>query len=187
MWTERQRHGFSPARVRDVRHAAENRLVPSMHAVEIAQCQNRRDESPRARGDVTEDLHLRAECLELLPSLSRLRRGRRRVTNTLPRGDGRLASCMPRARERGDAHMSRWLGRMVALLSGRCSSEIALKAIRAGIPILAGVSAPTSMALQLAEAFNLTLVGFARDNRFNVYCHRGRLTSRHGRAVGGQP
>lgn len=79
------------------------------------------------------------------------------------------------------------LGRMVALLSGRCSSEIALKAIRAGIPILAGVSAPTSMALQLAEAFTLTLVGFARDNRFNVYCHRGRLTSRHGRAVGGQP
>jgi FdhD protein len=79
------------------------------------------------------------------------------------------------------------LGRMVALLSGRCSSEIALKAIRAGIPILAGVSAPTSMALQLAEVFNLTLVGFARNNRFNVYCHRGRLTSRLGRAIGGQP
>ena len=68
------------------------------------------------------------------------------------------------------------LGKMVALLSGRCSSEMALKAIRAGIPILAGVSAPTSMALQLAEAFHLTLVGFARNNRFNVYCHRERLT-----------
>jgi FdhD protein len=70
------------------------------------------------------------------------------------------------------------LGKMVGLLSGRCSSEIALKAIRAGIPILAGVSAPTSMALQLAEALHLTLVGFAREKRFNVYCHRDRLTSR---------
>jgi FdhD protein len=70
------------------------------------------------------------------------------------------------------------LGSMLGLLSGRCSSEIALKAVRAGIPILAGVSAPTSMALRMAEAFHLTLVGFARDARFNVYCHRGRLTRR---------
>ena len=53
------------------------------------------------------------------------------------------------------------LSRMVALLSGRISFEMALKCIRAGIPILAAVSAPTSMALELAQELNLTLVGFA--------------------------
>ena len=47
---------------------------------------------------------------------------------------------------------------LVALLSGRISFEMALKAIRVGIPILAAVSAPTSMALNLAQELNLTLV-----------------------------
>jgi FdhD protein len=58
---------------------------------------------------------------------------------------------------------------LVALLSGRISFEMALKTIRAGIPILAAVSAPTSMALELAQELNLTTVGFVRDQRLNIY------------------
>ena len=58
---------------------------------------------------------------------------------------------------------------LVALLSGRISFEMALKCIRAGIPILAAVSAPTSMALELARELNLTTVGFVRDQRLNIY------------------
>jgi FdhD protein len=69
------------------------------------------------------------------------------------------------------------LSRMVALLSGRISFEMALKAIRSGISILAAVSAPTSMALNLAQELNLTLVGFARDRRLNIYTHPHRLTA----------
>ncbi|MBW1991520.1 MAG: formate dehydrogenase accessory sulfurtransferase FdhD [Deltaproteobacteria bacterium] len=68
------------------------------------------------------------------------------------------------------------LTRLVALLSGRISFEMALKCIRAGIPILAAVSAPTTMALSLAQELNLTLVGFARDDRMNIYTHPQRLT-----------
>ncbi len=58
---------------------------------------------------------------------------------------------------------------LVALLSGRISFEMALKCIRAGIPILAAVSAPTSMALELARELNLTTVGFMRNQRLNIY------------------
>ena len=67
------------------------------------------------------------------------------------------------------------LSRMVALLSGRISFEMALKSIRAGIPILAAVSAPTSMALNLAQELNLTLAGFVRNQRLNIYTNPHRL------------
>ena len=67
------------------------------------------------------------------------------------------------------------LSRMITLLSGRISFEMALKAARAGIPILAAVSAPTTMALELAQELNLTLVGFARHDRLNTYTHPKRL------------
>jgi FdhD protein len=76
----------------------------------------------------------------------------------------------------GRALFQRWdLSQSVALLSGRISFDMALKAIRARIPILAAVSAPTSMALNLAQEFNLTLVGFARNQRLNIYTHPHRL------------
>jgi FdhD protein len=68
------------------------------------------------------------------------------------------------------------MANLVALLSGRISFEMALKSIRAGIPILAAVSAPTTMALELARELNLTLIGFARPDRMNVYTHPERLT-----------
>ncbi|MCK9375209.1 MAG: formate dehydrogenase accessory sulfurtransferase FdhD [Syntrophobacterales bacterium] len=64
---------------------------------------------------------------------------------------------------------------MVALLSGRISFEMVLKCIRAGIPILAAVSAPTTMALELAQELNLTTVGFVRDQRLNIYTHPERI------------
>jgi FdhD protein len=66
---------------------------------------------------------------------------------------------------------------MVALLSGRISFEMALKTARAGIPILAAVSAPTSMALELAGELNLTAVGFVREQRLNIYTAPERVVA----------
>jgi FdhD protein len=68
------------------------------------------------------------------------------------------------------------LTQLVALLSGRISFEMALKCIRAGIPILVAVSAPTTLAIELAQNLNLTLVGFARSERLSVYCHPERIS-----------
>jgi FdhD protein len=67
------------------------------------------------------------------------------------------------------------LSGLVALLSGRLSFEMALKAIRARLPILAAVSAPTTMALELARELRLTTVGFAREGRLNIYTHPWRI------------
>lgn len=66
-------------------------------------------------------------------------------------------------------------GQLLALLSGRASYEMVLKAARAGIPLLAAVSAPTTMAVALAREVHLTLVGFARGERLNLYSHPQRL------------
>ena len=64
----------------------------------------------------------------------------------------------------------------VLLVSGRLGFEIAQKAALAGVRIVAAVSAPTSLAVDLAEETGLTLVGFLRGERFNVYTHPGRIT-----------
>jgi FdhD protein len=65
----------------------------------------------------------------------------------------------------------------VMLTSGRCGFEIAQKCVAARVPILASVSAPSSLAVELATEFDLTLVGFLRKERFNVYTQSQRIFS----------
>jgi FdhD protein len=70
------------------------------------------------------------------------------------------------------------LSERLLLVSGRGGFEIVQKALVAGVPILASVSAPSSLAVQMARAGGLTLVGFLRDRRFVVYSHPGRVAIR---------
>jgi FdhD protein len=63
----------------------------------------------------------------------------------------------------------------VMMVSGRLSFEIVQKAAAAGAPILAAVSAPSSLAVELAEEVGLTLIGFLREGGFNIYTHPARV------------
>ncbi|MCL2234994.1 MAG: formate dehydrogenase accessory sulfurtransferase FdhD [Defluviitaleaceae bacterium] len=67
------------------------------------------------------------------------------------------------------------LTKAALLTSGRISTEIALKTIRAGIPTIISRSGPTSMSLAIAEKSGITLIGFARGRRFNIYCGENRI------------
>lgn len=65
------------------------------------------------------------------------------------------------------------------LLSGRVSFELVQKALAAGVPLIAGIGAPSSLAIECARQGNVTLVGFLRADRFNVYAGDRRLET-HG-------
>ncbi|MBS7635601.1 formate dehydrogenase accessory sulfurtransferase FdhD [Candidatus Bathyarchaeota archaeon] len=65
--------------------------------------------------------------------------------------------------------------RLLLASTGRLTSEIVVKAIQIGIPVLVSLSAPTSIGVRLAGAFGLTLIGFARGKRFNIYTSPDRI------------
>ena len=63
----------------------------------------------------------------------------------------------------------------ILLVSSRAGFEITQKTIRARIPVLVSVSAPTSLAVEVAKQFNQTLIGFLRQKRMNVYAGSERI------------
>jgi len=69
------------------------------------------------------------------------------------------------------------LSRHALMASGRLSFEIVQKAASAGVAILSAVSAPSSLAVELADDLGMTLVGFLRESNFNVYTHPERIVA----------
>jgi FdhD protein len=66
----------------------------------------------------------------------------------------------------------------LVLCSGRLSYEMVTKAIRVGLPVLASLSTPTALAADLAERYDLTLVGYLRSSRMTLYAHAESITAR---------
>jgi FdhD protein len=67
------------------------------------------------------------------------------------------------------------LSESILCVSGRTSFEIVQKAVFAGIPVVAAVSAPSTLAISLAETLGVTLIGFVRGDGFNIYAHPERI------------
>ena len=69
------------------------------------------------------------------------------------------------------------LSRHLLFVSGRASFEIVQKALLAGIAIVASVSAPSTLAIDLARESGVTLAGFVRGDSFNIYAHAARIVN----------
>ena len=67
------------------------------------------------------------------------------------------------------------LNNLIVMVSGRSSFEILQKCITVGVPIVCAVSAPSSLAVEIAKEFNITLVGFLRGRKFNIYSGMERI------------
>ena len=67
-------------------------------------------------------------------------------------------------------------GETIICSSGRLSSDMILKAASAGIPVVVSRTAPTSLAIDIAEEMGITLIGFARGKRMNIYTHPKRIS-----------
>lgn len=76
----------------------------------------------------------------------------------------------------GECLLQGWdTGDKILFTTGRVSSEMLLKAARLGVPVVASRSAPTDLAVRLADELRIALVGFARGSRLNVYAHGWRI------------
>ena len=69
------------------------------------------------------------------------------------------------------------LNEHIVMVSGRSSFEILQKCLTAGVPVVCAISAPSSLAVDVAQEFGMTLVGFLRGERFNVYAGAGRVVA----------
>jgi FdhD protein len=79
----------------------------------------------------------------------------------------------------GFAQLKQWLplSECILLVSGRSGFEIVQKAAVAGISIIVGLGAPSSLAVELARDMGITLIGFLKEDKFNIYAHPKRITS----------
>jgi FdhD protein len=71
------------------------------------------------------------------------------------------------------------LSERLLVVSGRASFEIVQKAAVAGVPVICAVSAPSNLAVDAADRLGITLIGFVRDDGFNVYAHSERVEESH--------
>jgi FdhD protein len=144
---------------------------------------------PSDAAPLVSDLRIRPEILFSLPG--RLREGQSVFSTTgglhaagLFDTDGRLRALREDIGRHNatDKLVGRFLLRdelplvnSVLMVSGRAGFEIVQKAYCAGIPVVASVSAPSSLAVELADAAGLTLVGFLRERRYNIYANPARI------------